>query len=134
MWVDGRLQYAHRVMYEMTFGPISPGLSVCHRCDMPACVRPDHLFLGTHTDNMQDCSRKGRKHGVYGNANGMRKNPGLLRGTKNGCAKLDEDKVRQIRSLTATGVSWSQLALRFGVSKSAIMMIVTGRKWAWVRA
>lgn len=56
----GNQALAHRVAWEFTNGPIPNGLECLHRCDVPACVRPDHLFLGTHEENMQDASRKGR--------------------------------------------------------------------------
>lgn len=54
---------AHRYAWARTFGPIPDGLWVLHRCDNPKCVRPDHLFLGTHADNMADMKAKGRGRG-----------------------------------------------------------------------
>src|SRR5262245_5080249 len=57
---DGRLQGAHRVSWQIVNGPIPDGLFVLHRCDNAPCVRPDHLFIGTQSDNILDCSRKGR--------------------------------------------------------------------------
>lgn len=52
--------YAHRFAWELTNGAVADGLFVCHHCDTPLCVRPDHLFLGTHTENMRDMLAKGR--------------------------------------------------------------------------
>ena len=84
---NGKLQYSHRVMWEDTYGPIPEGMHVLHKCDTPLCSRPDHMFLGTHADNMADCARKGRCN----------------QGERNGCAKLKEQHVGEIRKLLEQG-------------------------------
>lgn len=58
--INGRMERAHRVAWEMVNGPIPDGMLVCHHCDTPACVNVDHFFLGTQVENMQDAVQKGR--------------------------------------------------------------------------
>lgn len=62
---DGKYWSSHRYSYRLHFGEFDTQLKVCHTCDTTGCVRPDHLFLGTHTDNMHDAKAKGRLHGIY---------------------------------------------------------------------
>lgn len=100
---------AHRLAYEAFVGAIPEGLHVCHRCDNPACCNPEHLFLGTHHDNMQDRSRKGRSASV-----------------------LSPEQVQEIRSLHAEGVTQRQIALRFGVSFQQVSRIIRRERWGWV--
>ena len=64
--VDGKMVYAHRVVYEAFVGPIPPGLYVCHRCDTPACIKLAHLFVGSPSDNFRDAVAKGRNAPVHG--------------------------------------------------------------------
>jgi hypothetical protein len=127
---------AHGVAWEIANGPIGNGIFVCHRCDNPACVRPSHLFLGTHKDNMADMRAKGRQSRhprPRADANGARLHRELMpRGESHGMAVLDEMRVREIRDLHAAGEPKKRLARRFGVSPPTITSIVLRRTWAHV--
>lgn len=112
---DGAMP-AHRFSYQHHVGPIPDGMQVCHHCDTPACVNPDHLFLGTQLDNMRDMHEKGRWTGDN-------------RGEGNGQSKLTEDDVRAIRASTESGAA---LGRHFGVNTSAIEHIRHRRRWAHV--
>lgn len=110
----GRPVHAHRVAYELFVGPISAGLSVCHHCDVPACVNPAHLFTGTNFDNMGDAARKGRMRG--------HSSPGEA----NPKARLTLAEVEAIRQSADRSML---LAQQYGVSRQQIWLIRTGRGW-----
>lgn len=127
----GRTLRAHRVAWMLTGGPILAGLHVLHRCDTPLCVRPEHLFLGTNTENVADRNAKRRQ--AAGDRNGMRLHPDrVLRGERNGQVKLTEDQVKQILRLRAQGSTLQRLADTFGVSPTSIWRIVRGDRWRHV--
>ena len=112
----GKQVQSHRLSYEWSYGQIPYGLWVLHRCDNRSCVRPDHLFLGTPLDNNRDAINKGRN----------------ARGSKSPRAKLNESQVREILRRAESGVSRSDLAIRFGMSYGMIVFILTRRKWKHV--
>ena len=111
-----RARVAHRVSWEHFRGPIPKGLMVCHKCDVKACVNPDHLFLGTDRDNALDKFKKGRAI--------------ITRGSKVWSAKLTDDDVRYIRSTNETGRA---LAKKYGIGEVAISHIRNGRTWKHVQ-
>lgn len=112
---------AHVASYELAHGPVSKGLMVCHTCDNPPCVNPAHLYAGTASDNHRDA----RERGLW--------RPTPLPGEKNGCAKLTEVHVREIRRrYAAGGVSYGHLAVEYGVSENAIRQVVRRLKWKHV--
>lgn len=120
----GHMLRAHRVSWELHNGPIPDGLWVLHKCDNPACVRPDHLFLGTHADNMRDCIAKGRHRGATHRETYL--------GERNGRSKLTADQVRELRLRRNDGESMRALARRFGVSKPSVQAIVRRDHWRHV--
>jgi len=93
---------AHRFAWILTRGAIPDGIFVCHTCDNKICVNPEHLFLGTHQDNMDDAKRKGRLHGDY-----------------NRPCKLSIWSIRVIRRLRGVMPQW-ELAKIFGVAQVTI--------------
>lgn len=118
--VAGKFIAAHRASYEAHVGPIPKGLWVLHHCDVPRCINPDHLFLGTVIDNARDCLAKGR----------WPSNP--PRGEQHPSAKLTAQNVRAIRRLHAKGATCASLANRYGVSGTHIAYIVGRRSWGWL--
>lgn len=113
---------AHRVSYELHFGPIPDGMLVCHTCDNGLCVNPAHLFLGTAKDNMHDMINKGRD-----------RHDSPCRGEQQGSHKLTDAIVQEVRCRYATEhIPHSKLAKEYGVAKSAIGRIIRRQSWRHV--
>jgi hypothetical protein len=110
----GKMEYkrktylAHRVSYLIYKGPIPKGMHVCHSCDNRQCVNPDHLWLGTQKQNIQDMLTKGRDNYRFS-------------------CKLSDSQVAEIRAALKLKESQTSIAKRFGVSPSYVSMIGSGR-------
>jgi hypothetical protein len=116
--LDGQLWLAHRLSWTFKHGPVPEGMCICHRCDVPACVRPSHLFLGTHADNTADMIRKGReslKHPIYGERNGL--------------AKLTEANIIEIRRRYTCRKGVAKLAQEFGIRPESLWRIANRKAW-----
>ena len=105
-----RSQLAHRISWEIYKGPIPEGLFVLHKCDVPSCVNPDHLFLGTQVDNIRDAVRKCR----------------FVVGEKNGQSKLTENQAKEIKKDKRKN---SIIAKEYMISPSTICDIQHQRRW-----
>lgn len=112
------VQLAHRLAWLLFVGPIPPGRLVLHRCDNPRCVRPGHLFLGTHADNVADMLQKGRHRPPS-------RQPKTRNANHWNC-KLRIEQVAEIRS--RRNEPHSRLAVEFGTTRAYINAIVCGRK------
>lgn len=116
---DGRAQKAHRIAYKMAFGEFPRELDVCHTCDNPKCVNPNHLWLGTARDNILDCMKKRRNRAFNGE----------MIGFCNNNAKLTFEQVQEIRNKYATRqFTYSRLSSIYGVSAAHLGEIVRGKE------
>lgn len=111
----GQHKGAHRIAWELTFGPIPEGMNVLHHCDNPPCVNPTHLFLGTDSENTNDCISKGRFNPPKGEAQWR--------------AKLTVDQVREIRK---SGLGYKKLGKLYGVTPSCIQSVRKNKTWRFV--
>ena len=110
---QGRLVYAHRMAWRLTLGDPPIGKNILHRCDVPACVNPSHLFVGGQTENMLDCSAKGR----------------ISRGERHPYAKLTTADVLAIRADTR---AQRTIAAEFGIKQMTVSDIKRGKTWKHV--
>jgi hypothetical protein len=101
---------AHRFSWELHNGPVPDGLVVCHRCDVPACVNPEHLFLSTQKGNVHDAINKGRRNSY-------------------GIQKLNADDVRVIRQQASRGILHKDIASAFSIARNTVGQIVARKTW-----
>lgn len=113
MSVNGKSEYVHRTSFALSRGEIPPESNVLHRCDVPTCINPEHLFIGSHADNVADKVAKGRQ----------------LRGSDISGSKLTEADVLAIRA-SALGVN--ETARQMGVSPMTVSLLRRRKTWAHV--
>jgi len=124
---------AHRMAYMIATNRFIPaGMFICHRCDNPPCVNPSHLFVGTVQDNANDMKKKRR--GTIGEKSVRRTNPEkTARGERHGNAKLNENKVVEMRSeYAAGGTSFPKVARKYGIDTSTAYAIIKRKSWSHV--
>jgi hypothetical protein len=109
---------AHRASWIVANGEIKDGFCVCHKCDVPACINPDHLFLGTHTDNMQDMWQKNRQVLVN------------KYGEDHPNSKLTLKQVIEIKKMLSENIKQKIIAQKFNVTRITISNIKTKKRWA----
>lgn len=108
---NNRTASAHRSAYAEAFGPIPEGIAVCHRCDVPACVNPGHLFLGTQKENVEDMARKGR----------------------HGKARIRAEQAAEIKRRLRDGETHRSIAADFDLDRSTVTQISQNRTWRHVQ-
>lgn len=114
----GGSRLAHRMVYQHVNGEIPQGMMVCHHCDNPPCCNPAHLFVGTAEDNAADRDAKGRHT----------PSPG----SRNGFAKMDEERVAALRAFVAAGHTQVEAAVAFNIGQSTVSEIVRRKRWSHV--
>lgn len=113
---EGNYMNAHRASWIIYRDRIPENLCVLHTCDNPLCVNPDHLFLGTHEDNMTDMKEKGRAIGH--------------KGSDHPCSKISAEQVQELLELRSKGLSIKALEETFNIKKSLIWNIIKGNHWS----
>ena len=132
---DGKNTYVHRIAAEQKYGAIPSGMVVAHKCDVPNCYNPEHLFICTQAENLADMRLKGRA--ASGSKHRSKKHPELvLRGEEIGNSKLKPEQIAAIRAEYSPGTagkksenSLTGLAKKYGIAFQTVSKIVRGTAW-----
>jgi hypothetical protein len=114
----GKAECSHRLSWIIHNGDIPSGMCICHKCDNPLCVNPNHLFLGTRSDNNKDMQSKGRYDKI--------KRP---KGEKHGRSKLTNEQVFSLRQDRKSGMVYRELSQKYNISIASAQRIAIGKDW-----
>lgn len=120
--LNGKCVSAHRFAWIINYGAIPNGLGVLHRCDVPPCVNPEHLFVGTQADNMRDMRAKGRQRS--GTTGLFARHVGIKRGPNHYRTKLTAEDISVIKRRYSNGELQREIATDFGVQQSTISIVL----------
>ncbi len=115
--IDGKARRVHRVFYELYYNADIKGKTLMHSCDNPSCINPEHIFVGTPQDNMDDMINKGRDRHPRGEANK---------------SKLNEKDIFEIKEMREQGETFVAIAKEFDISATHARNIVNNKKWKHV--
>lgn len=116
---NGKSYRAHRLSYQIFIGLIPKNMEICHLCDNTKCINPNHLFLGSHSENMKDMSNKNRHK--------------VLKGSKNKLSKFNEEDILDIRRRLDGNESQKNIAKDFDVYQTTISKIKLNKSWRHVK-
>ena len=117
--LNGKLESPHVISYQLFYNEETKGKDVCHKCDNPSCVNPRHLFLGSRSDNMMDCSNKNRLY------------ISQLKGINHPSSKLTEEDVLKIKELIPNH-TLKEIGQMFNVKHQTISKIKQGKLWGHI--
>lgn len=115
IFIDNKSHKAHRYSWKLHNGPIPKGMCVCHKCDVKSCVNPEHLFLGTHQDNVNDCISKNRR--------------AIQKSENSPNTHLTWDDISEIRKLYKEGMFQKDIGKIFNISQIGISNICNYKRW-----
>ncbi len=113
---------AHRISYELHYGPIPDDMVVMHTCDNRACVNPKHLVAGTQAENMADMREKGRAAPFYPS----------MPGASHPLATITPEIAQEVLRLRNEGCSQNEIARKLGISKGSVFNVYSGKHWTVV--
>jgi hypothetical protein len=119
---EGKARFAHRVSWQLENGrAVRENYFICHRCDNPPCVNPDHLFEGTREENMMDSARK-RRHRLH-------RNPELNCGLNHPRSKVTPEMAKEMIKLYSDGFTQDQIAKKLNIAQTRVSVVVRGVHW-----